>query len=333
MAATKISDVIVPDVFNPYVVERTSELTKIRMGGIVGQDENLNALAQRGGKLINMPFWSDLTGDDEVLSDSGSLTVNAIGSGQDVAALLMRGKAWGVNDLAKALSGDDPMRAIGDLVADYWVRKQQATLIQTLEGVFADNVANDSGDMVSNVAIEDGDSATSASLLNGTTLVGAIATMGDMGAELEAIVMHSVCYNNLQIAQAITLRNTAVPGSETPIEIPTFHGLRVIVDDSCPVVAGGTSGYKYTSYLFASGAIGLGEGSAPVPTETDRDALAGEDQLITRRHYLLHPRGIAFQSGSVAGSSPTNAELALAANWSRVYERNNIRIAQLVTNG
>ena len=98
-------------------------------------------------------------------------------------------------------------------------------------------------------------------------------------------------------------------------------------------LAGGTSGWVYSSYLFGSGAVGRGEGAAPVPTETDRDSLAGEDVLINRRHYILHPRGIAFQSASVAGSSPTNAELALSANWDRVYNSKNIRIVELKTNG
>ncbi|EHR1500876.1 coat protein, partial [Salmonella enterica] len=90
---------------------------------------------------------------------------------------------------------------------------------------------------------------------------------------------------------------------------------------------------KYTTYLFGSGALGMGQGGAPVPTETDRDSLAGEDILITRSHFIMHPRGVAFTSASVAGSSPTNAELQNAANWSRVYERGNVRMAAVITNG
>ena len=31
----------------------------------------------------------------------------------------------GANDLSKALSGDDPLGAIADLVADYWAREFQ----------------------------------------------------------------------------------------------------------------------------------------------------------------------------------------------------------------
>ena len=114
--STKIADVIVPEVFNPYVIERTAELSALVKSGIIVKDPELDALASAGGRLINMPFWKDLTGDDEVLSDNGALTPGKITAGQDVAALLMRGKAWSVNDLAKALSGDDPMRLIHSLL-------------------------------------------------------------------------------------------------------------------------------------------------------------------------------------------------------------------------
>ena len=113
MAKTQIADVIVPSVFNPYVVQRTTELTELYMGGIVRGNPELDRLATAGGKLINMPYWDDLTGADEVLSDSGALTPAKITAGQDVAALLMRGKAWSVNDLARALSGDDPTALVG----------------------------------------------------------------------------------------------------------------------------------------------------------------------------------------------------------------------------
>ena len=134
---TKISDVIVPEVFNPYVVQRTMELSALYNSGIIENNEELNKLALAGGKTINMPYWNDLTGDDEVMSDSAALTPAKITSGQDVAVLLMRGKAWSANDLAKALSGDDPMAAIGNLVAGYWERRMQATLISILGGTFA----------------------------------------------------------------------------------------------------------------------------------------------------------------------------------------------------
>jgi hypothetical protein len=37
----------------------------------------------------------------------------------------------------KAFSGSDPMRAIADLVAEYWARDDQKTLLNILTGIFA----------------------------------------------------------------------------------------------------------------------------------------------------------------------------------------------------
>ena len=325
MAATKISNIIVPEVFNPYVVEKTAELASFYMGGIISNDAQLDALASQGGKLINMPFWKDLTGNDEVLTDSGSLTVNAITSGQDIAALHARGKAWGVNDLAKALSGDDPMSRIGDLVADYWARRMQVTLISSLTGVFLDNKTNDSGDMIVDVAVE---TTAGAVKFDGDLFIDGQATFGDAIGNITGIAMHSNTYNYLKKTDNISFEKQ----SNGALEITTYRGLPVIVNDNLPKRAGTTSGFVYTTYLFGNGAFGFGQGNAPVPTETDRDSLAGEDILITRTHFLMHPRGIKFKSGSVAGTFPTNTELALAANWDRVYERKNVRIAAIIHN-
>ena len=150
-----------------------------------------------------------------------------------------------------------------------------------------------------------------------------------MSNKLTAIAMHSVPYTQLQIKNLITFD----PLNKQDIGWGTYLGKTVIVDDTCPAVAGGTSGLVYTSYLFGEGAIARGNGMAPVPIETDRNSLSGTDYLVTRRHFILHPRGIAFKSASVAGASPTNTELATATNWDRVYQKKNVRLIALKTNG
>lgn len=308
--STKIQDVIVPEVFNPYVVERTAELSALVKSGIIVRDKELDSLARSGGRLINMPFWKDLNGDDEVLSDDGALTPGKITAGQDIACLLMRGKAWSVNDLARALSGDDPMKAIGDLVAEYWARRKQKTLLSVLKGVFS------SSSMEGN--IHDISSLSSgAEKINGTSFIAAKNKLGDASDKLTAVMMHSATFTALEQQNLISY----IPNSEGVVEFPTYMNKRVIVDDGCPESAG-----VYTTYLFGEGAIGEGNGEAPVPTETDRDSLAGEDILINRQHFILHPRGVKFTDSSVTGKSPTNAELENQANWNRVYENKNIRI-------
>jgi len=306
MPKTTVADVIVPEVFNPYVVEKTTELSALYQSGIVASSDELNSLALSGGRLINMPYWNDLDGDDEVLSDINALDVERITSGQDIAALLMRGKAWSVNDLAKALSGDDPMQVIGQLVAGYWARRMQAATLSILEGVFA------APSMAPNVY--DTDVRISA---DNTIL--ASQCLGDAKSKLTGYLMHSAVEADLARQDLIDFTKDST-GS---IEIPTYLGKRVVVDDGCPVANG-----VYTTYIFGQGAIGYGEGAAPVPTETTRDALSGDDILINRRHFLLHPRGVRWTDAAVGGSSPTNAELANPANWLRVYEPKNVRIVK-----
>lgn len=83
-----------------------------------------------------------------------------------------------------------------------------------------------------------------------------------------------------------------------------------------------------------AGAIGYAEGTPKVPSEIEREALknGGEEYLVTRRHFVLHPRGVKWDpvSGVPAKDTPSNAELAAKANWTRVYESKNIRIVRLV---
>lgn len=306
MPKTTVADVIVPEVFNPYVVEKTTELSALYQSGIVASSDELNSLALSGGRLINMPYWNDLDGEDEVLSDINALDVERITSGQDIAVLLMRGKAWSVNDLAKALSGDDPMQVIGQLVAGYWARRMQAAILSILEGVFA------APSMASNVYNTD-------VRIDSDNMILASQCLGDAKSKLTGYLMHSAVEADLARQDLIDFTKDST-GS---IEIPTYFGKPVIVDDGCPVANG-----VYTTYIFGQGAIGYGEGAAPVPTETTRDALSGDDILINRRHFILHPRGVRWLDQAVADRSPTNAELANPANWLRVYDAKNVRMVK-----
>lgn len=317
MAVTKIADVIVPEIFTPYVIEKTAEKSRILTSGIAVANPKLNELVTAGGLTINMPYWKDLTGDDEVLSDQNPLTPGKINTDKDIAALLLRGKAWGANELAGALAGDDPMAAIADRVSDYWARKEQKILVSVLQGAFA--ASSMSGHVL--------DKSTEA--ISGNIVLDGKQLLGDSADQLQAIMMHSAVYTELQKQNLIEYTTT----SDGKITIPTYLTYQVIIDDGMPVqtVGEGASAYKvYTTYLFARGSIGRGEGT-PVsltPTETDRDSLAGEDFLINRRALVLHPMGIKWK-GNPAGVTPSNAELATGTNWERVYEDKNIGLVAI----
>ena len=326
MAKTLISDIIVPSVFAPYALERTTTLSSVIQSGIAGLDPFFDSLASGPGKTVDMPFWKDLTGASEVLSDSSPLSPENISTGQDTAAVHNRGKAWAANALVKYLAGDDPMRQIADLFTGFWARDLQTMLLKTLEGLFDDTAgvlrASHRLDLFQDLAAG---SVTDAMRLTGDTFVDATVKLGDAGQNLVAVAMHSDVEGFLRKRDLIV----ALPDSEGKPLIRSFQGRRVVVDDGCPKVAGANAS-AYTTYLFGPGAFGLGNGTLE-PTdavEVGRDVLASDDLVVNRRRFILHPRGVRW-IGTPAGVSPTNTELATAANWSKVYADKNIRVVAI----
>ncbi len=159
--------------------------------------------------------------------------------------------------------------------------------------------------------------------------------VGDAKQRVTAIAMHSATEASLLKQDLIDF----VPDSEGKQTIPVFQGRLVVVDDTLPTRAGTTSGTVYTTYLFGAGAVARGNanlGSRPLrggfgteAVEFSREALASDDILINRRRYLMHPRGVQWQAGSVAGQSPTDTELESDSNWIRVYEAKNVRLLKV----
>jgi hypothetical protein len=335
MATVRLTDVIVPEVYASYQVVDSPEKTAFFESGIVVSNALLNAKANTGGDTENIPFWNDL--DSNVapnLSDDNPANLavpNKITTGKQVARLAYLNQWYSTADLAGEVAGSDPMMRIRNRFGRYWKRQWQKRLIATSNGVLADNVANDSGDMVVDVASESiaGQSATT--LFNRNSFTNAVYTMGDMAEELTAIGVHSAVMSQMVKNDDIDY----IPDSAGRLTIPTYMGLRVIVDDGFTVTAGSTDGVKYTSVLFGRGAFGYGEGSPTVPVEVERQGLQGNgggvEYLGERKTWILHPFGFA-DTGTPAGQSYTLAELALAATWNRVVERKNVPMGFLITN-
>ena len=335
MSKTAVADIIVPTEFEKYAIERTAELSNFGQCGIIEHAPEFDALAAGGGREVKMPFWKDLTATRQLLSDSATLAVNKIGSDQDIARIHNDAQVWSVTHLAKVISGDDPMGAIGDLVAEYWARTDEGLLVSCLKGMFAAGTM--SGNLLA-IHSESVAAQSSATRLNGSTFVDACAKLGDRADRLAAVAMHSATEAALRKLDLIDF----IPDSEGKAQIRTFQGRRVVVDDNLPTRAGTTDGTVYTTYLFGAGAFG--KGAAPLDgtplqggfgtegVEIGRVPLDSDTVLINRRRYILHPRGVKFTSASVAGTSPTNAELETSANWTRVFESKNVRIVAVEHN-
>lgn len=326
MPGTTLQDVIVPELFNPYVINRAMELSALVQCGIIVNDREFDRLASQASPLVNMPFFEDLTGESEQVIEGADLADNKIASGKDVAAIIRRAKMWSATDLSAALAGTDPMSAIGTLVARFWERDMQKELIAILNGIFGTIPAGESGEppaetRLSSNLLDISGGTGNAAKWSGSAFIDAEQLLGDAKAQLTGICMHSATEASLRKQNLLD----TVPPSNDP-GFNTYQGKRIIIDDGCPV-----SGGVYTTYLFGAGAVALGNGNPVgfVPTETDRAKRKGSgiDYLINRKTMILHPRGVAFTNANVAKTEgPSRTELMDPSNWKPVYEPKQIRI-------
>ena len=321
----------IPELFATYQQEEIAERSLLVRSGIMATNTVIQGEFEKGGKTIDLPFFGDLTGNDEVLSDTVGLTPTDLGGGTQTGVRLMRGKTWQHSDLARELAGSDPGLAIARSTGRFWERKMQSVMLNVLKGLFGS-----AGALTASHSAGGTGTATTPG-----PFIDALAVLGDRGTDLDTYIMHSKIFYSLAKQDlsvsglfATSQIDTRVSGEQP--EFRTLFGRRVLVDDTMTVDAGaGTGGGSgvnvYRTYCFAPGAFSSALAPATEPIETDRNSLKGISYLINRVHYLVHPNGCKWV-GTPAGASPTNAELATPANWTKVFSDNkNIKVVELKT--
>lgn len=312
MGKTKLANMIIPENFNTYVSEKAVEKNAFFRSGILVDNPQLRELLGVGGKTIHMPFVKPLSGDSQIPSEDGDLTINNIATSEDLARRQFRAQVFGENQLASVLSGDNVMDRIAEGFGDYWANEYSKILISTCKGVFASATGH----------VHD----KSASVFNLGDAIDAKFKMGDAHDKIGAVAVHSVVY-------ALMLKQDQIeniPNSEGTGVIKIYKPLQceVIVDDAVPY----NNGTKVASmYMFGKGAFGFVEDlTGIVGTEIYRDALKGlgDNALINRKQFVLHPLGVKWNEPVGERISPTNAELETAANWTKVLEDKNLALVE-----
>lgn len=337
MASTRLSDVIVPEVAGEYIVQQLAEKDRLITSGVIVRDALLDTFAAGGGKTFDMPHWNQLGGESSVGSDDPTQTItpDKITTGTCSAIRHVRAKAWGSMALAGLLAGDNPTDRILNMVSGWWMRDRQKMLVASANGVFASNVMNNASDMVVNIANDNVGVPTIAEKISPTAILMGKQTMGDAADSLSVIMMHSAIHTSLQQQDLIDY----IPNNKADIGWGTYLGYTVIVDDGCPAIVG-TNRITYTTYLAGTGAFGYGETALENAVTTkwidETGNGMGEERIFTRTSFILHPVGMTFipaGGSALVGISPTNTELAAAEKWSRIYERKNVPLVAIKTNG
>ncbi len=343
---TQVADIVVPEIFTPYVQQLTEQKARLVQSGALVRDALLDTLLAGGGLTFNVPSFRDLDDDADNVStdDVADIIAANFGAGtpvtrldsaplkietdQEISVRLSRNNSWSSADLAAALAGEDPLNAIAARVAFYWTRRLQAVFIATWNGVIADNVANDAGDYendIQGVGFVDGVTNFSAE-----AFIDAAVTMGDSSDDLSLVMVHSLVMARMKKNNLIDF----IPDARGEVQIPTFLGHEVIVDDGLP-----SAGGVHDTWIFGSGATRLGVSSPKVPTEVAREPQAGngggQEILFSRVQWSQHPMGHAYTGTSPSGGPGNGAganDLQNAGSWNRVFpERKQIKFARLVT--
>ena len=336
MADVQLSDIIDVTVFQDLPSVNGPEKTAFFDSGVIAESELFNELSGAAGKTAELPFWKDIdqTVEENISSDdpASEATPQKIEQGEMITRKQMVNQGWSATNLATDLAmGDDSLQHVRNRVDLYFQRRFQRRLLAETVGVMADNVANDSGDMVHDVASESIAGQSASTLFSDDAFVEASYTLGDMVDGLGAVGVHSNIMKQMVKQGSVE----DVRDADGQLLFKAYKGLRIIVDDQMTATAGATDGFKYTSILFGPGAFAWGSAEPHNAVAVDTNERAGDgagtEELWVRKKWIIHPLG--FQNtGTPASDSFTIAELQAATKWDRVVERKNVPLAFMVTN-
>ena len=342
MATVQLSDIIDVTVFNDLAPENDPIFTRFVESGVIIKSPFFDNLANAPGRQAELPYWLDLAtvesggSEPNYSSDAPALAVpEKVSQVRQRTQKAFVNNGWSSMDLARELAmGADALRHIRNRVDAYWTKQWQSRVVANTIGVFNENETNDSGDMINDIAENSIAAQGPTTRFSRQAFVDAAFTLGDHYADLAAILCHSTVYQTMVEQDDIDF----IRDAEGRLVIPQYLGHDVIVDDGAPNVPGTTDGIKHITTLYGAAAFAFGEGTPTVPTEVIRVPQAGdgggEEQLWSRKTWLLHPLGHDNLNATTTGnaSQQNNADVQLAVNWDRLFQRKNVPIAFLMTN-
>lgn len=335
--AYDITTSFIPEIQSPYINERSTTLSELWMSGIV---ENNNAmvggLGTGHGNRVTVPFNLSIEDEDASVGSydlSSKIAPTRVDNSLYTFHATTRAKSWTTADLDRLVVGHNPVGVLTEQMGQFWANNYQKDLLAQCQGITADNIANDSSDMVNDI-YSDIASPAASNLIGQDSVIDAMHTMGDHRGKLNAIIMHSLVRKQLEKDEP----NNFIPKSQSNLAFDTYLGLAIIEDDSMTKNAHGTptNSDSYDTYLFGAGVFQYGSDERLISEEWDRDTTSsdgmGENFIVTRRRFALHPAGFDYTLTNPQ-DMPTRANWAAAANWDRkVTSRKQIPLAVLRSN-
>lgn len=277
------------EVFGKYLetVPRVKQNALLKAGVLRPRTELKAMLTeQTGGNFISVPMSGRIGGD--VLNYDGNTDITATGLETFLQSMIVcgRAKAWKEMDFTKDITGKDFMEVIAAQVGDYFDDVDMADVMAIMKGIFG--VTTDS--FSSNHTYDISDDATAANQYVGaSTLNSAVQkAAGDNKDLFKVVILHSVLATNLENLGLLQYwKYTDKDGIERPLNLGSWNGRTVFVDDEAPVL----NGYDAST----SGAPGALQVVASSPSD-------GQIKLSDVKASDFYPAGVAASDYVVPGT-------------------------------
>ncbi len=309
---TVIGDFYKPEVQAEFIQQYPLTSAALFSEGVIVRDP---AIPVEGLSTNANTFFGPIDGPQRIVEDT-ELESAKIEAGVCIAPVQTDAIVKGIGDLtARAAKMADPVRALAEPFAKAWPSAFQNRALQIMVALagatsFADNVVDISG--------ETGDAAK----LTDSTAVDIAGALGDHSEDLGVIVMHSAVRDALTKAKIILTQTFAGQQGQDRLQSGTLYllnGRRVIADDRCPVDTG-----VYTTFFLGKNAFVYNEEALPAEKAfaTERYESKHVQKLISRRFYVLHPRGVSYTGGFPV----TDTLFQNSAKWARVWAAKSVPI-------
>ncbi|WP_434302652.1 phage coat protein [Clostridium botulinum] len=321
-----------PQAFGAYV-ERVPKLKKnelLKSRALKGNAEIKNAFSsQTGTAYAVLPMYGRIDGDVLNYDGQTDITATSTTTFERGVVVVGRAKAWVESDFSEDITGGvNFMDNVGNQVGEYWDDIDQGTLLSILKGIYS-MTGTKNLEFVNNHTLDITTLADDKNVVGSTTLNTSIQkASGDNKSKFTLAIMHSAVATNLENLKLLSyLKYTDETGIERELQLATWNGRTVLIDDSMPVEevlkTGDVEAYtKYTTYVLGDGAFDYENIGAKVPYEMSRDPKTngGQDTLYSRQRKCFAPYGISYIKKSQATLSPTDEELANGVNWELVND-------------
>lgn len=313
MGATRITDVIDPEILSRTVIRRVLNNIFTIPGVFAGNE----FASDTPGTFWKTPFGNKL-GDFETYDPDTPLTVQPLTQGEFGHVIQRKAAAYGADKIVKLAANQNPIDYFSDQLTEKILELTMKQSILVFEGAIPAGSRQDDSVVISRAQINK-----------------ARFLLGDKAKNLKWAVMHS---SNMQVLETAGEVVYQPMGNILPLAKPnqfmqvavneqnfvaTVAGLIIFQSDNMPIESGTPD--KYASYLTGDRAMGFyPQGSLNI--DTDRDVLTKEDIISPDLDFMLSLLGTNYDDEPNYG----DADLSDPANYTTKWDIKEIPSVRLL---